>query len=115
MLPRMLLHKQPGSGEISRTKLEGRVAMFVQGDWTELIRASELCDEQASVVRRRSRRRSNNDEEKRAARAEMFVHMGELSSVRQALVEAAVASGNQATHDRLTDDKTACTTPRSIA
>ena len=112
MLPRMLLHKQPGSGQISRTKLESRVAMFVRGDWTELVRASELCDAQASVVRRRSRRRSNNDVEKRVARAEMFVHMGELSSARQALMGAAVAPGNQATYDRLTDDARRPARPR---
>ena len=103
MLPRMLLHKQPGSGQVSRAKLEERMAMFSRGDWIELIGASQTCDERSAVTRRRSQRRANNDEAKRAARAEMFVHMGELSSARQALVGEAVAPGNQATYNQLTD------------
>ena len=44
------------------------------------------------------------DEAKRAARVEMFVHMSEFSSVRQALVGEAEAPGIQATYNQLTDD-----------
>ena len=79
------------------------MAMFSREDWIELIGASQTCDERSAVTRCRSQRRANNDEAKRAARAEMFVHMGELSSARQALVGEAVAPGNQATYNQLTD------------
>ena len=103
MLPRMLLHKQPGSGQVSRAKLEERMAMFSRG---------QSCDERAAVTRRRSQRRADNDDVKRAARAEMFVHMGELSSARQALVGEAVAPGNQATYNQLTDDTRRPARPR---
>ena len=77
--------------------------MFSRGNCVELIGASQTCDERSAVTRRRSQRRANNDEAKRAARAEMFVHMGELSSARQALVGEAVAPGNEATYNQLTD------------
>ena len=40
MLPRVLLHRPPGGGLISKTKLEARFMMFNRGIWTELIRAS---------------------------------------------------------------------------
>ena len=90
MLPRMLLQTQLGSGQVSRAKLEERMVMFSRGDWIELIGASQSCNER-SANRRRGQRGADNDEAKRAARAEMFVHMGELSSVRQALVGEAVA------------------------
>ena len=44
-----------------------------------------ICDDQAAVSRRRRARRQGEDDlEQRAARAEMLVHFGELSSARQA-------------------------------
>ena len=73
-------------------------------EWQELIRASVICDDQAAVSRRRRARRQGEDDlDKRAVRAEMFVHYGELSSARQALEGAALAPGNQATLNALTD------------
>ena len=53
--------------------------------------------------RRRGRRRTVNDVENRVLRAELLVQVGELSAARQALEGAAVAPGNQATLDLLTD------------
>ena len=48
-------------------------------------RESKDCDERASVGRRRgNRKRQGNSVEERVARAEMLVHMGELSAARQA-------------------------------
>ena len=104
MLPRMLLHRSPGGGHISKSKLEARFTLFNQGGWQELIRASVICDDQAAVSRRRRARRQGEDDlEQRAVRAEMFVYYGELSSARQALEGAALAPGNQATLNALTD------------
>ena len=48
LLPRMLLHRPPGGGLISKEKLVGRVQMFARRDWIPLLRASATCDEQAA-------------------------------------------------------------------
>ena len=104
MLPRMLLHRKPGGGQISKKQLLDRFDRFHQGQWTSLMILSKDCDERASVGRRRgNRRRQGNNVEERAARAEMLVHMGELSAARQALEGAAVAPGTQATLNALKD------------
>ena len=78
LLPRMLLHHPARGGHTPRAKLISRFESFV-GDWGSLILASRECSTQAAVVRRR-----------RSCR--MLVHMGELSSARQAL-EGRVGSG----------------------
>ena len=96
MLPRMLLHRPPGGGLISKSKLEARFVMFNRGNWTELIRASAKCDDLAAVSRRRLKRR--------VARAEMLVHYGELFSARQALEGASLAPGNQEILNMLRDE-----------
>ena len=48
MLPRMLLHRSPGGGHITKSKLEARFTLFNQG-WQELIRPSVFCDDEAVV------------------------------------------------------------------
>ena len=106
MLPRMLLHRPPGGGLISKSKLEAGFIMFNRGNWTELIRASAKCDDLAAVSRRRHARRQGFDDDlkRRVARAEMLVHYGELSSSRQALEGASLAPGNQETLNMLRDE-----------
>ena len=59
--------------------------------------------EQASLRWTSSKRLADNNDVKRAARAEMFIHMGELSSARQALVGEVVAPGNQVVYKQVTD------------
>ena len=103
MLPRMLLHRPPRGGLVSRDKLVRRFDMFSRGEWSGLIEASAACDLQAAVGRRRRRRRPGDDLERRAARAEMLVHLGELSSARQALEGASVAPGSDQTLAMLSD------------
>ena len=78
----------------------------------ELIGASQSCDERPAVTRRMRQRRADNVEVKRAAHPEMFVHMGELSSARQAWVGEVVAPGNQATDNQVTDDTRRPARPR---
>ena len=95
MLPRMLMHRPPGGGVISREKLVARFEAFTQGDWGRLMEASRICDEQVAQSKRRLRRRAQDDLELRAIRAERLVQVGELSSARQALEGAALAPGSQ--------------------
>ena len=57
---------------------------------------SEECSHQAAKARRR-RPRAVNDMQRRVDRAEALVHMGELSSARQALEGASLAPGTEAT------------------
>ena len=90
---RMLLHRPARGGHIPRAKLISRFESFVRGDWGSLILASRECSTQAAVVRRRRSRRTEDNLEHRAARAEVLVHMGELSSARQALEGGRVGSG----------------------
>ena len=97
MLPRMFLHRRPGGCVVSKAKLVERFEMLARGQWEQLIRASEDCDERAAVSRRRRTRRAGSDIEVRAARAEALVQAGELSSARQALEGAELAPGNRAT------------------
>ena len=103
MLPRMLLHRPPGGGTISREKLVARFEDFSRGEWGRLIEASRACDEKAARSRRRAGRRRQDELELRAARAERLVQVGELSSARQALDGAALAPCNQTTLRLLTD------------
>ena len=104
MLPRMLLHRPPGEGHISRNKLTARFEAFSRGEWFNLIEASIACDERAAQSRRRGLRRSGDNIEQRAIRAETFVQVGELSHARQVLEGADLAPGNQTTLDALRDE-----------
>ena len=60
-------------------------------------------DKQEAVSRRRRRRRGFDELERLAARAEMLVGLGELSSARQALEGANLAPGAENTRRLLTD------------
>ena len=100
LLPRMLLHRPPGGGYISRGKLIARFESFQRGDWHILLEASGVCDFRAAQSRHRSRRRHEDEVEQRALRAEGLIKMGELSHARQALEGAALAPGNQVARSR---------------
>ena len=116
MLPRMLLHRRPEGCVAPKAKLVERFEMFARGQWDQLIRASEDCDERAAVSRRRRTRRAGNDIEVRAARADALVQVGELSSARQALEGAELAPGNRATLAALRNpDRRPSHSTRSVA
>ena len=112
MLPRMLLHRPPGRGHISRNKLTSRFEAFSRGEWFNLIEASIACDERAAQSRRRGLRRSGDNIEQRAIRAETFVQFGELSHAWQVLEGADLAPGNQTTLDALRDEIRRIANPR---
>ena len=59
LLPRMLLHRPPRGGQISKDKLIARFDEFAAGQWQELLRASAKCAEDAGKLSRRQRRRDH--------------------------------------------------------
>ena len=83
LLPRMLLHRSPRGGPISRDKLIGRFDQFASGQWHNLLVASQTCAQEAATAFALRKRRNPNDGTRRAARALQFVQWGELSSGRQ--------------------------------
>ena len=101
LLPRMLLHHGPRGGLVPKSKLVERFQLFSRGEWHILLEASAECDQQAAITRCRSRKRVRDDDECRAAKAAMLVSIGELSSARQALEGAQLASGDQETLNSL--------------
>ena len=102
LLPRMLLHRPPRGGVVERGKLV-RFDQFNRGAWTSLVEASRTCCQQDGVVRRRRSHRGENDLGRRVDRAEALVHMGELSSARQAVEGASLAPVSEDTVQALRD------------
>ena len=89
-------------GGIPKHKLIERFDMFNRSQWEALLRAGGVCCTQAGVRRRRSRHRGDNVPG-RVARAEVLVHLGELSSARQVLEGAQLAPDFRQTLQKLTD------------
>ena len=88
----MLLSRKPRGGSISREALQTTFRQFAEGQWEPLIQFTRHASEVASdVMVRRRRRRAKDDTERKAARAQVYVQMGELSSGRAALDVAEVA------------------------
>ena len=86
-----------------KRKLVERFEKFSRCEWNDMFWESAVCDEKAAVSRRRSRQRENDDLELSAARAEMLVQLGELSSARLALEGTELAPGDQNTSHQWTD------------
>ena len=101
LLPRLLLHRSPRGGPISRAKFFGRFDQFAAGQWDELLNASQTCAQEAATAFTRRKRRTTNDETRRAARTLQFAQWCELSAGRQALEGAELARGNKRTLDQL--------------
>ena len=83
-------------------QLLGRFDQFT-GEWLDLLEASRKVNQQGAVIRRRGHRRSDDGIEKRISKAEALVHMGEVSSARQALEGSSLAPGTEATLNTLRD------------
>ena len=103
LLPRLLLHQGPRGGTIAKQKLLGRFEKFNSGAWLDLLEESRKVTHEAAQVRRRRNRRTEDDLTRRVSRAEALVHMGEVSSARQALEGASLAPGSEATLNALRD------------
>ena len=103
LLPRLLLHQPPRRGQVPKSRLKERFLHFFLGRWVGLLCQSRVCAEQAAVASRRRRRRSSDDFQRRAERAHALVQLGELSAGRQALENASLAPGTDATFRALTN------------
>ena len=68
LLPRMLLHRSPRGGPISRDKLIGRFDQFASSQWHELLVASQTCAQEAATAYARRKRRNPNNGTHRTAR-----------------------------------------------
>ena len=98
LLPRLLLARSAQIGADGRAALMRRIELFRQGRVDELHAQSAAEHEQAHP-----RRRGGDNEEARAAAACAKVRRGQLSRARQMLTAAALAPGNAATLEALTD------------
>ena len=72
---------------VPRAKLISRIKSFVRGNWRSFLLAKS-SDTRKAVIRRRRNRRMGDKLEQRKPRAEVSVHMGELSSARQAFEQS---------------------------
>ena len=70
-----------------------RFEMFVSSQWDSVLEASRVCGDKAALARRRRTHRSDGN----IRRVDWVVHLGELSSARQALDGAQLAPGSRQT------------------
>ena len=91
LLPRMLLWRPPRGGLVPKRHLEGRLRLFVAGEWTELLQQGAVHGAAAAVGKWSS---------------------GELSAGRQALEGESVAPGTLRTLRALTDPERRPEVPR---
>ena len=68
-----------------QAEVVGRFEKFNSGAWLDLLEESRKVTQEAAQARRRRNRRTEDDLTRRVSRAEALVHMGEVSSARQAL------------------------------
>ena len=89
---------------MSKRKLQERMTTFNAGDWAPLLHESNsIAEAGAQVAVRKRRQHAEDDISRRAARAERFALLGELSAGRQALEGATIAPGNLSTLRALTN------------
>ena len=91
LLPRLLLFRPARGGLLPKGQLQERFNRFTHGEWLLLLTESRDNTERAMQTQRRRRRTQQDTVERRVQRAEALVHLGELSSGRQALEGAALA------------------------
>lgn len=96
LVPRMLLRRAPSSGAAGRAEYQRRLTAFHAGDWPTLLA-------EARGTQSAPRRPGSLPEATMHARACAQVRRGELSRARQTLTSAALAPGNAATLQALTD------------
>ena len=97
LLPRMLLHRPPGTHHIPKSQWRARIQAFQQGDWDHLLR------EAAAAAPSTTAANQHPTDQRRAERARHLVHQGELSAARQALTAGPTAPGTASTLAELRD------------
>ena len=78
LLPQMLLWTPPRGGLFPKRHLEGRLSLFVAGEWTALLQQGTVHGAAAAVAFARKRRREDSEKDlsRRAARAVRQVELG---------------------------------------
>ena len=99
LLPRMLLHRAPGTTLIPAEELDRRAAQFHAGQWQALLEDAHPTT--AHSAPRPPPRRPNT--QTRADRAAALAHLGELSAAARALTAEPLAPGTPATLAQLRD------------
>ena len=97
LLPRMLLHRPPGTRTLAKDIWRARITAFQAGQWLTLL--SNANASHPIITAETSNTRPNP----KAHRARQLVHQGELSAARQALSAGPLAPGERSTLDELTD------------
>ena len=111
LLPRMLLHRPPGTRTLSKADWRERIAKFQQDEWTLLLRQGGVHTgtdplrpqdpQNPEVVGAETPHQPTL--EQRTRRARQLTHQGELSAARQALTTGPLAPHTQATLQELRD------------
>ena len=102
-LPRMLLHKPPGSAKIPKPELLSRFTAFFQGQWAELMQRSRDNRPQSQQPPAAPQPTREPAADQRAHRAVQLTRLGELPRARQALMADPLAPGTTDTLNQLTD------------
>ena len=100
LLPRMLLHRPPGTRILPKADWHHRMHQFQNGHWLELLAAARLA---ANTNPDTTTANTQPSPQQRADRARHLVHLGELSAARQALTAGPTAPCTQQTLDELRD------------
>ena len=89
---------------MSKRKLQERMTLFNAGDWAPLLHErNSIAEARVQVAVQKRRQHAEDDASRRAARAERFALLGELSVGRQAFEEATIALDNLSTLGALTN------------
>ena len=94
LLPRMLLHRPPGTRILPKADWHRRMHQFQNGHWLELLAAARLA---ANTNPDTTTVNTQPSPQQRADRARHLVHFGELSATRQALTAGPTAPRTQHT------------------
>ena len=106
LLPRMLLHRAPGTRTLSKPDWRARIQAFQQGEWLTLLTSSarhSSPSRTAPVPPTAQNPTAAPSDRRRRERARHLVHTGELSAARQALTAGPLAPGTSSTLARLRD------------
>ena len=114
LLPRMLLHRPPGTRTLSKADWRERIAKFQQDEWTLLLRQGGVHTDTDPALRPQDPQNTEvvgaetphqPTQEQRTRRARQLTHQGELSAARQALTTGPLAPHTQATLQELRDPR----------
>lgn len=101
LLPRLLLHRPPGTRTLPKEEWRKRLLAFQQGEWQHIL--GTIAPGETSTGPAPPTAQHHTNPECRTQRARHLVHQGELSAARQALTATPPAPGTAATLPQLQD------------